>query len=386
MNVSDLTVEVRDKNLNRLGQVLHSDLTLQAAEQFNNVGTWTLALPYDHPLAPALRAPGGGVIVTGPNDVLFSGPMINYTSVSSKSDPGGTLTVDGVTDSVVLADMLALPDPTNVNPATQTLSHDTRTGFAESLLHAFVNANIGPAAPAPRRKANLTMGTNLARGPSVTKSARFPQLGDLLSEIAVLGNLGFRVVQRGSVLVFETRLIQNRSLDIRLDVYNNTLASQQVKVGAPTATVVIVAGQGDLTARQFYAGTTAESIASEASWGRRIERFVDERQTGDVAQHTQTANEVLTTEGFTQIAVRVEPTDDSTMRFSYEWFMGDRVAIVLFGQEVSAVVSGYKLITDSDGTRLGVSIGDTANFNRSEAQRRRLDSTTYRVSALERAR
>lgn len=386
MDVSDLTIEVRDKGLNRLGQILHSDLTLQGAEQFNNVGTWTLEIPYDHPLAPALRAPGGGIIVTGPNDVLFSGPMIDYASISSKSDPSGTLTVDGVTDSIVLADMLALPDPTNVNPATQTLSHDTRTGNAETLLHAFVNANIGPAAPSPRRKANLTMGPNLGRGPVVTKSARFPQLGDLLSEIAILGTLGFRVVQRGSVLVFETRFIRDLSLDIRLDVYNNTLASQQVKVGAPTATIVIVAGQGDLTARQFFAGTTPQSIASEASWGRRIERFVDQRQTGDTAQHTQSANEILAAEGFSQIAIRVEPSDDSTMRFTYDWFMGDRVAIVLFGQEVTAVVSGYKLVTDSDGTRLGVSIGDISNFNRSEAQRRRLDSTTYRVSALERAR
>ena len=386
MDVSDLTVEVRDKDLNRLGQVLYEDLTLQAAEQFNNVGIWTLTLPYDHPLAPALRAPGGGIIVTGPNDVLFSGPMVDYTSVSSKSDPAGTLTVDGVTDSVVLADMLALPDPTNFNPATQTLSHDTRTGPAETLLHAYVNANIGPLAPSPRRKANLVMGANLARGPLVTKSARFPQIGDLLSEIAVLGQLGFRVVQRGPNLVFETRLIQDRSLDIRLDVYNNTLASQQVKVGAPTATVVIVAGQGDLTARQFYAGTTPESIASEASWGRRIERFVDQRQTNDTTQHVQAANEVLVANGYTQVAVQIEPTDDSTMRFSYEWFMGDRVAIVLFGQEVSAVCSGYKLLVDSTGTRLGVTIGDTSNFHRSEAQRRRLDSTTYRISALERAR
>ena len=386
MDVSDLTIEVRDKNLNRLGQVLHEDLTLQAAEKFNNVGSWTLELPYDHVLAPALRTPGAGIVVTGPNDVLFSGPMIDYKSISSKSDPSGTLTVEGVTDSIVLADMLALPDPTNVNPATQTLSHDTRTGPAESLLHAFVNANIGGLAPSPRRKANLTTGTDLARGPVVTKSARFPQLGDLLSEIALLGELGFRVVQRGAFLMFETRLIQDLSLDIRLDVYNNTLATQQVAVGAPTATIVIVAGQGDLTARQFFAGTTAQSLASEAAWGRRIERFVDQRQTSDASQHVQTANEILATEGFTQIAVRVEPTDDSTMRFSYEWFMGDRVAVVLFGQEVSAVVSGYKIVTDSDGTRLGVTIGDTANLTRSEAQRRRLDSTTYRVSALERAR
>ena len=101
MNVSELTVEVRDKNLNRLGQVLHGELTLQGAEQFNNVGTWTLEIPYDHPLAPALRAPGGGIIVTGPNDVLFSGPMIDYASISSKSDPSGTLTMESVTPSTV---------------------------------------------------------------------------------------------------------------------------------------------------------------------------------------------------------------------------------------------------------------------------------------------
>jgi hypothetical protein len=35
----------------------------------NNVGTWTLTLPAEHPLAGPLATPGAGIIVTGPTDV-----------------------------------------------------------------------------------------------------------------------------------------------------------------------------------------------------------------------------------------------------------------------------------------------------------------------------
>ena len=53
------------------------------------------------------------------------------------------------------------------------------------------------------------MGANGARGPALTRKARFDNLGELLRDIALVGNLGFRVVQRGSGLVFETYEVQD---------------------------------------------------------------------------------------------------------------------------------------------------------------------------------
>ncbi len=75
MQVTDLIVEVRDSSLARVGQILSTDLVgFTAVLRFCKVGTWEIPLHATSPLADALRAPGAGIIVTGPNGVLFSGP------------------------------------------------------------------------------------------------------------------------------------------------------------------------------------------------------------------------------------------------------------------------------------------------------------------------
>ena len=384
MKLADITVEVRDINLQRIGTIRHEELDLTGQPAFNNVGTWTLKLAAEHPLTSALRAPGSGIIVTGPSDVLWSGPTVKPEFASTPTDPGGTVTFEGVTDEIVLADMLSLPDPTNPDGSTQTASHDTRSGNAETVIHAYVNANIGPAAPIERRKFGLTMGADLGRGPLVKKSPRFPVLGTLLTEIAVVGSIGFRVVQRGDVLVFETFQVIDRSTEIRLDVHNNTLSGQRVAVSPPGATRVIVAGQGELTERTFLSVDNAISIAAEAEWGRRIERFVDQRNTDDLVELQQSGDEVLAEEGFTSVAVQAVPTEDGAMRFGIDWFLGDRVGVVVESQELTSVATAMLLRADSEGFKLGVILGDPAGFDPSIAISKRVQDTETRISELER--
>lgn len=384
MRLSDLTVEVRDKALTRVGLIRPEELDFELADQHNNVGSWRLSLPAEHPLVPVLRQAGSGIIVTGASDVLCSGPTVKPEFSNTSQDPAGTATFEGVTDTIALADALAWPEPTNPDPVTQTLSHDVRTGAAETLMHAFVNANIGPGAVASRRKASLTMGPDLQRGPVLRKSARFPVLGNLLTELATLAGLGFRVVQRGDGLVFETYSVDDLTGEIRLDVYNNTLAGQKVAMSAPGATRAIVAGQGDLTERQFVAVDTPESIAAEAEWGRRIERFVDQRQTDDWDELRQAGEELMAEEGFTSVAVQAIPMEDSSMQFGRDWYMGDRVSVVVEGQELDSIVTGYVLKANASGFRVGAVLGENEAFDRDAALDKRVQSTERRVSALER--
>ncbi|MFD7738062.1 siphovirus ReqiPepy6 Gp37-like family protein [Kitasatospora sp. NPDC059800] len=384
MRLSDLTVEVRDKNLARQGIIRPEELILEVQETYNNVGTWRLKLAAEHPLTPLLRTPGSGLVVTGPSDVLISGPTVKPEYASTPEDPAGTVTFEGVSDCVVLNDMLAIPEPSNPDLAGQRQAHDTRTGPAEAVIHAYVEANIGPAAPAARRRAGLTMGANLGRGPTVSKSARFPVLGSLLAEIAVVADLGFRVVQRGSNLVFETYRIVDRSREVRLDVRNRTLSGQRIAISPPGATRVLVAGQGDLTARQFLTVDTPVSIAAEADWGRRIERYVDQRNTDDWAELKQAGDEVMAKEGFTSVAVQAVPVEDSAMRFGVDWYLGDRVGVVVEDQELVSAVTGMVLKADADGFRVGALLGDPAGFDVRTALTRRVQSAETRVSALER--
>ncbi|MCD2462462.1 siphovirus ReqiPepy6 Gp37-like family protein [Streptomyces sp. MBT42] len=384
MRLDEITVEVRDKQLTRVGLIRPEELRLELTDNFNNVGDWKLQLAIENPLCNALRAPGAGIIITGPNDVIMSGPMVKSEFAATPEDPGGSVSFEGVSDTVALADALAFPDPSNPNGATQTKAHDVRQGTAEDVMHSFVMANIGPTAPVERRRAHLTDGVSLSRGPAVIKSARFPVLGNLLTELALLGSLGFRVVQRGTSLVFETYQITDRSDLVRLDVLNGTLAGQRVAITPPGVTRAIVAGQGELVKRQFLQVQTAQSVAAEADWGRRIEKFIDQRNTDKWDELQQAGDEAMEDAGFTAINVQVVPMEESTMRFGHDWYLGDKVSVVVDSQELKSNVTGMVLKADDGGFRLGALLGDATGFDADAALSKRVTSTEARVSQLER--
>ncbi|MFF4528186.1 siphovirus ReqiPepy6 Gp37-like family protein [Streptomyces sp. NPDC001407] len=376
---------MRDRTLTRVGLIRPEDLSLELEDKFNNVGSWKATLPSEHPLADTLRLPGAGLVITGPGDVLMSGPVASSEYAASPEDRFGSIVFEGVSDSVILLDMLAWPEPANADVTTQKVGHDERSGPAETLMHAYVNANCGPGAPAARRRAGLIMGPNGARGPVISKSARFPTLGELLTGIAAVADLGFRIVQRGSNLQFETFQVADRSREVRLDVLAGTLAGQRVSVSTPGATRVIVAGQGEQEARTFVPVDNAASVEAEGDWGRRIEKFVDQRNTNDAKELKQAGDEVLADEGFTRTAVQAVPVDDSDfMEFGVDWGLGDRVCVVAGGQELTAPVTGMVLKAGDEGFKVGAIFGDPTGFNPRAASAQRSQNTERRVSALER--
>ncbi|MET8111176.1 siphovirus ReqiPepy6 Gp37-like family protein [Streptomyces prasinus] len=385
MRLEDITVEVRDKSLTRRGLVRPEELNLELTDNFNNVGEWKLTLVAESALAQILRQPGSGIIVTGPKDVLLSGPMVKSEFAATQEDPGGSITFEGVSDTVALADALAFPDPRNPDGARQTLAHDVRQGKVEDVMHSYVMANIGPTAPVERRKARLIDGPSGGRGPAVIKTARFPVLGNLLADLALLGNLGFRVVQRGTNLVFETYEVTDRTRMIRLDVGNGSLAGQRVAISPPGVTRAVVAGQGELVKRQFLQVQTPESVAAEGVWGRRIERFVDQRQTDNWDELKQAGDEVMEDEGFTAVDVQAVPMEDGAMRFGHDWYLGDKVSVVVEDQELVSNATGVVVKIGEDGFRVGVLLGDPAGFSADAALSKRVTSTEARVSQLERS-
>lgn len=385
MKLDDITVLVRDKALARQGIIVNNELNLEASIDHNNVGSWKLTLHAEHPMADVLRTPGSGIIVQSREDVLFSGPVEMPELAITADDPGGTITFSGVTDTVALADTLAYSDPAH-EAGAQTKNSDRRTGKSETLMHAYVNANIGPGATAARRKAGLIMGADLARGSTVTKTPIFQPLGALLSELAIedgLG-LGFRIVQRADNLVFETYQVTDKTAEIRLDARNGNLASQKVSTSPPGLTVAIVGGQGNAESRQLGEYTTPASVAAQASWGRRIERFIDQRSESDPAALAAAGKEVLDDQGMSGISVQAVPVEDSFMEFGKDWFLGDRISMVVDDQELAADVTGFIFKVNSDGFKVGVVIGDPQAITPTAALAGRVSNVESRISAIER--
>jgi hypothetical protein len=384
MDIRDLVVEVRDINLQRVGQIpVHYLVGLKLAIRFNNVGTWELTLPAGEPMADALRAGGAGIIVTGDSGIIMSGFTVSAVKESTPSDTEGFWTIQGVSDDVILGERLAYPTPSSADVTAQTTETDIRSGAASTVMTGYVRANIGDLAPVSRQVANLTVAADTGLGSTVTKTARFRVLGELLSEVGSIDPIGFTIQQVGSDLEFSCYEPVDRSAYIRLDVVNDTLSKSSYGYGAPSVTRAIVGGTGTGTSRTFIEVSDTESLAAETLWGRRIESFVDQNNEADSDALTQAGREVIVAGGRTATSVSVMPSSDITMSYGRDWFLGDLVTIVVGDQEVAATVTEAAITVESDGIRIGATVGDPTGVDFDALITRRERTTQTRLNAVE---
>jgi hypothetical protein len=391
MLIDDLIVEVRDANLDRVGQLLGPDLNnLLVVPRANSIGSWSIDLPdsviapdgtvSQHALGALLRTPGYGIIVSDPTGVRLSGPLTAASHNADTTDPGGTWTLSGVSDAVVLARSECWPDPTNSDAATAAYANDVRTGNAETLMRDFFRYNIGPDASVARMDARLTLATNLGRGPTLTKSPRYQNMLELFQLICAGTDLLFDVRQDGTDLQLQISEAVDRTATVRMDIDNNQLESSHVEYSAPGVTHVLVLGQGEGTERQAIQRTSAESLAAAAQWGMRAERTIDQRNTDDVDELEQAGDDLLSEEGKTVTSMRVVPSGDQAETFG----VGDWVTVVVGTQELPAQVTELPISVTPNGVFVGCTVGDPQGFDWESLVNARQTKVESRVSNLER--
>jgi hypothetical protein len=384
MIISELTVEVRDSNYDRVGQILPVDLVgFKAVLRLNNVGSWEIILPDGHEVGAILREPGSGLIVTYQNDVILSGPTVSATNTKTSDNPNGDWKILGVDDSVLLGERLAYPDPSNADVTTQAQSNDTRIAVASTAMYGYVKANIGSLAPAARQISNLVTATDTGLGTTVYPSARFNVLGELLNGIASVDGLGFDIRQVGANLEFSVYQPVDRSGEIRMDVSNNTLSKTEYSYGIHHYSRAIVGGSGSGLGRKFVEVTSTESLSAETLWGRRIETFIDENNTEDTNELEQSGKEKLADSGKTLTSIDITPSSDLTMSYGLDWGLGDKVTVVIGNQEAAAVVTTVSMSVDADGIRVGATVGEATGVDYEGLVAKRTTTTAARVNQLE---
>lgn len=385
MELKDLTIEVRDSNFNRVGQLLPSDLVgSKFINRKNQVGSWEVHVANDSAMGELLRTPGYGIIVTGPDGILLSGPTMSAVLNQSVENPLGDWVISGTDDSVILIERLAYPLPSEADVTKQTVDSDVRTGSAEYVLKQYVDDNIGTSAPAARKISNLTIETDLGRGDIVTGTARFITLQELLYPLAQTGGVGYTVEQDGTNIQFKVYIPQDRSNTIRMDLDNNQLVKTEYSYLSPKATRVIVGGQGESKDRIFIERTNTEATTAETTWKRRVETFTDSRGSGTNDELIQSADEILVDNGKTIINTSVIPSDALSMRYGYDWNLGDTITVVINEIEYSAVVTEVGISIESDGVRIQATVGTPTPLSfESKLVARSIDQET-RISSLER--
>jgi hypothetical protein len=362
LKTEDLIIEVRNKEKDRIGQISIKDIrSLEIVLNHNNVGTWSLTISAEHPLVTTLRKKGSGIVVATDSGTIISGNMTSVNYEYSAEEPAGLLNILGTDDNQYLADALAYPDPA-YNAENQTKDKDTRTGSAESVLKDFVKYNIGPSAITARKISNLTIETNLDRGPILTKSTRWKNLGLVCYEVASVAELGFKIAQVGDNIQFQVYEPVDRSEDIVWSIENNNLNKTDFEFNAPVVTHAIVGGEGKGVDRVMKIYSPTKAVAESNAWGRRIEVFVDSKESETTGELNQAGAEAIEG-GLVTTNTEVSPADASRT-YMTDWNLGDIVKVSVNEDiELTAIIDSVGILVNNEGLTIKASINKSNRSN-----------------------
>lgn len=369
----DYATYVRNADLSLAGE-LRGWTKLDVTLKWRGVGSWSISGParglmtslmeptrglivVDRRGMPLLSA--DGVVISG--DVEEDGPRA-WSADGEDAHPG-TLTLAGGDDLAIVADELAFPDPTNAVTSQTAAAYDARSGAAETVIKGYVSANVGSTRASARGDASVpgartvTVAASSGSGSTVSYQARFDPLLDVVNAMADASSpqLGVRVQQSGSALVFDVYETTDRSGRAVFSRARRNLRAYSLTRSMPTATHVVVAGQGEGTARVFR---ERKDTTAANEWGRIVRTFVDQRQTNVSAELDQAGDEALE-QGRRTGALSVTAVDTPSMRFGQHFGLGDLVSVeletgvVLTDRVTAAAIS----VTDAGPQPTQITIG-----------------------------
>jgi len=359
----DYLVEVRDSSFTRLGQIAPEFLDLKLSEVFRGVGAWEMKLPAEHPLLDALKSKGSGIVVTQRSSgYVFSGRMQSCVLSQDATDPVGTWKISGVDDNVIAAATLVYPDPAH-DASAQTTGYWVTTGPGETVMRQAVQLNAGSAAIASRKYAWLSVPATSGTGTAVSTSSRFDVLGDLLTSIGIQSGLGWRFAASATGVTFLTYQPSDKTALVQLDIRNGGLTSTELGFSAPTATEVLVLGQGEGAGRTVRKVSTVSSLAEATAWGLRWEQSKDQRNTDDPTELQKAGEEILSETGTTIHSLKLSPSDAPNQRLGVDWGLGDKITVVIDGQPTQAIVTEIATSITSAGLIRQATVGDPIGFD-----------------------
>lgn len=340
MSAPLITVLVRDVNGDIVDEI-EDFVKIDVIRRFRDVSSWSIEAPLTD-ASLALSQPGAAIVIQRVG-TLISGPM--QVTERSWAHDVDNLILSGVSDDSLLWDRIVYPASPSGTSGTvfSAAAYDALTDVAETVMKHFVEANCSVTGfdGTDRVVPGLVMGPDLGRGLSVVGSGRFQSVGQMCQDLAIAGGVGFDVVD----LVFDVYVPVDRTDDILFSQEIGNLYGFDYSNTAPTATHFVIAGGGEDVARTFLLGG---DDAAAATWNRRIELFVDRRDTTD---STQLAQELATrqADNAAKTVLELKPVDVDGMTYGVDYNLGDLATATTDGSSIQGVIAQVELALDDTG-------------------------------------
>lgn len=334
----------REPDLSRLNDPLSKWSSLVLIERHNEPDSWSVTGP---PEKMRIFDEGAGSILFSGSEQVTSGEVIDIEAATSTDVNGRKSEVVVVTfasDMITFGDRHVVPSPGYAMSAGSVFNfpdaYDSRSGPIETVIVDYLRAHGADLAVVNRRIPRIRVPASLGRGGTTPVTARFDNLGTLVSSLAEAGNLRIRVVHTedgtGAWLDVVIDEITDLSADIRFGTSAMTSGGRIVdwswRRRRPTATRVLAAGGGDLAARDML---LMVNTAEETRWNRVIETFIDQRNiapdnVNKLAELTREAQKALD-EGAGLVEVRFTPRLGADVIYRRDVKVGDIVGYDLPG-------------------------------------------------------
>jgi Siphovirus ReqiPepy6 Gp37-like protein len=269
-------------------------------------------------------APGCGAVIQRDGVQQFSG-MVGSSRRIGWDGRQATITVQLLGDDQHAADRLVLPSPLAA-PDAQTADYWTYTGPASTAMWRLIREQLGPGAAPARRVPALVMGTDPGIGVSRLWSEQFATVLDTVTQWGVLSgaDLGVRFVTTPDGLRADIYAPRDVSAGVRFSANLANLTGWDYEQTPPEVTVAVAAGQGDLASRVRRVSSSVR--AADLAWGRRIERYVDQRDEADPVKLQTSADDEIAA-GIGTVSLTVTARDATAQRYGEHWSLGDRVTV-----------------------------------------------------------
>ncbi len=358
--MAEYTILITDQDLVPVGDPITTWTQIDITLRFNEPGSGLFRAPGYSWIRDQL-VPGHRVVVIRDGEVLISGPIEKW--IWERSDDGdnagaGQLTVNFADFLSLVVARLTYPDPA-LAPEAQTGDHWTYNDLAEHALRTLAEWSAGPSALELRRVPRLQLGAFAGVGGSVTAVAeRMEPVGDVMRRVAVDGgNLGFRCRQVDRDVLFEVYEPPDLSDSVVFAFGHGSLKYVGYEVNSPTATNVVVGGQGE-GADRYVMGV--DNLAAQYAWDRR-ETLVNRPGNDPTADLLAAAAEALR-DGAETSRVASSTGDTPYLRFREHYDVGTKVSVETWpGSMISdLVVTVHIQVYPTSGEVVASTVGSQA--------------------------